>query len=298
MKPTLNVGLIGLGFIGKVHALAYRAAPLCLQNPVVHPCLHAVLRRHIAPADTLWRDAGFTLATDDPDHFYAQPLDIVDLCTPTFRHREEARQAMQAGMAVYCEKPLAHTLEDARAMAALAAETGALTKVAFVLRYLPAIRQMKALLSAGALGEVLHFRAHMFHESYLNPQRPMSWRLRKAQAGGGAFMDLGAHLVDLVRYLLGDIAAVRGHTRTFIPRRPVKGADLATVDVDDWTLATLTLKNGAVGTLETSRMAAGSRESTACEIYGRRGALIFHAQDPHAVRYHDLETGRWCEGHI
>ena len=160
---------------------------------------------------------------------------MVDVCSPNCLHLEHVEPALKAGMAVYCEKPLAATLADAQAMARLAEETGVLTQMAFALRFLPAIRQMKAMIDAGEIGEVFHFRARMFHGGYLDPDRPMSWRLRCAESGGGAFMDLGAHLVDLTRYLLGGVATVRAEMRTFICERcTIRGSDeREPVDVDD-----------------------------------------------------------------
>jgi predicted dehydrogenase len=198
---------------------------------------------------------------------------------------------------VYCEKPLSDSLEGAQAMVNLAESRKALTHVAFVLRYLPAIRYMKALMERETIGEVLHFRAHMHHGSYLNPERPMSWRLRHADSGGGAFMDLGIHLVDLVHYILGPTAVVRGQTRTFIEERPAPDADNGRepVDVDDWALCTLTMEKGAVGTIEATRMASGATSATGLEVYGSRGALIFRADRPDIVRWHDLRQGRWTE---
>ncbi|RLC85247.1 MAG: hypothetical protein DRI37_08145 [Chloroflexi bacterium] len=295
MKQHVSVGLVGFGYIGKVHTLGYQGVQLCLPDPPVLPRLQAVLRRRIDPDDTSWREAGYQLATADPDTFFAQPLDIVDICTPNSQHREPVQRAIAAGMAVYCEKPLAHTLADARALAELAAKTHTLTHIAFVLRYLPAIRQMKALLELGAIGDVINFRARMDHGSYLNPNRPLSWRLQRAQSGGGAFMDLGTHLVDLVHYLLGDVATVQAQTRTVIENRPVTAgsSERGQVDVDDWALALLTLRNGAVGTVEVTRMAAGAREATSLEIYGRQGTLTFHASAPYTARHFDLKQGEW-----
>jgi len=122
-------------------------------------------------------------------------------------------------VAVYCEKPITRTYEEASILADLAQKSKAITQVAYVMRYVPAIRQMKALIEAGEIGRVFNFRGHMFHGSYLDPNRQMSWRLRRAQSGGGAFMDLGAHLVDLTHYLLGSVTSVQAQMRTWIGER-------------------------------------------------------------------------------
>ncbi|MGQ9493873.1 MAG: Gfo/Idh/MocA family protein [Anaerolineae bacterium] len=296
MTTKINVGLIGLGYIGKIHAIAYRDIPFCFPKSPVVAHLAAVLRSRLDSESEAMKS--FAIATTNPAEFYTQPLDIVDICSPNYLHRQHAQHALESGIAVYCEKPLACTLEDARAMASLAEKSGALTHVAFVLRYLPAIRQMKALIAAGEIGEIFHFRARMFHSSYLDYNRPMSWRLRRAQAGGGAFMDLGAHLVDLTHYLLGNVATVRAAMRTFICERcTAQGSEQRElVDVDDWTLCTLELSSGAVGVLEVTRMAAGAEDATNFEVYGNKGALLFQARDPNSARLYDLRRQQWISG--
>jgi predicted dehydrogenase len=300
MTDELKVGLIGLGYIGKIHATAYRNIPLCYTEPQCTANLTSVLRSQIDTEQRLMESLGIEVRTTDPDEFFSQQHDIVDICTPNVLHKEQTLAAMKKGSHVYCEKPLAMNLEEARTMRLAAEQAGVLTHVAFVLRYVPAIRQMKALLEAGALGEILNFRAHMFHSSYLDPGRPMSWRLRNKDSGGGAFADLGAHLIDLTHYFLGEVAQVSAQMRTFIQERPTaKGSSTQEkVDVDDWTHCQLILDSGVPGHIEVTRMAAGAAEETGFEIYGSTGALSFHISSPHAVRFHDLKQGRWLEGAI
>lgn len=297
---TLKVGLIGLGYIGKIHATAYRNIPLCFGEAPVVPELTAVLRSRVDTEEALTREIGFALVSQDREEFFRQPLDLVDICTPNFLHKEQIEEALNRGLPVYCEKPLAKDLQEARAAAELAKQTGALTHVAFVLRYLPAIRQMKALIEAGEIGEVFNCRAHMFHSGYLDTERPMSWRLRWAGSGGGALSDLGSHLIDLVHYLLGEAAWVRAFTRTLIPERPTArgSSQRERVDVDDWAHCVLELKTGAMCALEVTRMAAGAGEATSLEVFGSRGALAFHIHEPESVRHYDLRKSRWSQGAI
>lgn len=299
MSKTLRVGIMGLGFIGRVHANAYHAIPLCFPAAPVTGQVSAVLRSH-AGSDEFTRQAGFDLVTTDLDEFLSAPLDMVDICTPNDLHEPEALAAIERGIPVYCEKPLARSLDEARRMAATAEQRGVMTHTAFVMRYLPAIRQMKAILDSGELGEVFTFRANMFHSSYLDPNRPMSWRLRHADSGGGAFADLGAHLVDMVRYLLGETSSVRAEARTFIRERPAsKGSSQReTVDVDDWLCATLEMQTGAVGQIEVHRMAAGAGEDTKVEIFGSKGSLALYMAQPETVRHYSLARGQWLQGAV
>jgi predicted dehydrogenase len=299
MSRILNVGLMGLGFIGRVHVNAYHAIPLCFPAATVTAKMSAMLRSH-SGTDEFLQTAGFGLVTTNQDEFFTAPLDLVDICTPNSLHQDEALAAIGRGIPVYCEKPLARSLAEARRMAEAAEKQGVLTHTAFVLRYLPAVRQIKALLDSGELGEIYSFRAHMFHASYLDRNRPMSWRLRQAESGGGVFADLGAHLVDLVRYLLGNVAAVRAEARTFIKERPIAKGDnrLEKVDVDDWMQCTLELQCGAIGLVEVTRLAAGAGEETTLEIFGSQGAVAFHIAQPEAVRYFDLKRGQWLQGYL
>ncbi|MCZ7552904.1 MAG: Gfo/Idh/MocA family oxidoreductase [Anaerolineales bacterium] len=295
---TINVGLVGLGYIGKVHAIAYRNIPMCISQPQVKANLTAVLRSKLDTEQEAMDAAGFELRTTSPEEFFAQPLHLVDICTPNNLHMEGCRQALAAKMAVYCEKPLAMSYEEAALMAEMAEKAGVVNQVAFVMRYLPAIKQMKALVDAGEIGEILNFRGHMFHGSYLDPNRPISWRLRRSESGGGAFADLGSHLVDLAIYILGDVKSVRARMHTFINKRYAsKQADQQEdVDVDDWALCMLDLVNGSSGVIEVTRMAAGASEESGFEIYGSKGALIYREGEPDKVRYFSLQKGEWIDG--
>jgi len=298
MTKEINVGLIGLGYIGKIHALAYRDIPYCYANAPVKANLVAVLRSQLDTEQEVMQQAGFQVMTTHPDEFFAQKLDVVDICSPNNLHREQAERALRAGMAVYCEKPLACSYGDADAMAALSESSGAMTQVAYVMRYTPAIRQMKALIDAGELGQILNFRGQLFHSSYLDRDRPMSWRLRCSESGGGAFMDLGAHLVDIAHYLLGGTSSVRALTRTWIADRCVAAGsrEREEVSVDDWGLVVMESKCGAVGVLEATRMAAGATDAVGFEVYGTEGSATFRASQPELVEFHSLKRRQWLRG--
>jgi len=295
---TYRAGLIGFGMIGKVHAIAYRDLPFCYDHPQVEVRLSALLKAHPENDLAAIQAAGFQTVTSDPDEFFDQELDFVDVCSPNYLHFPQVSAALQAGLPVYCEKPLALNLPEAEELTSQAKSSGLLNQVAFANRYLPAIQQMKSLIETGAIGEVLHFRAHKFHQSYLDPARPISWRLRQELAGGGAMMDLGIHLVDLVHYLMGDIARLRAGMHTFIKDRPTHAGGQASqaVDVDDWAHCTLETSSGAVGWIEVSRMAAGSGESTALEVYGTRGSVAYRHTHPDTALFYDLSRKQWLEG--
>ncbi len=298
--PTFGMGIIGLGYIGKIHAQACRSIPLCFANPQALGEIRAVLRSHQDGDESLITSLGNPFITTKMGEFLNQSIDVVDICSPNHLHEEQVLEAAEAGKHIYCEKPLGRNLTEVQRMARAVEKAGVQTHSAFVLRYLPAIVQMKNLIEAGVIGDPFHFRGVMYHGSYLDANRPMSWRLRLIDSGGGVWLDLGAHMVDLCRYLLGEVNTVQATMQTFIPRRPTKAGstEMADVDVDDWCLCQLEMLNGASGSLEVSRVAAGTGEDTKLEVYGSKGALRFDVSKPETASIYDQNKKQWVQGQI
>ncbi len=219
-ESPLRVGLIGLGFIGKVHAHCYQSIPFCISQPEVQAQVCAVLRSSLGKDAEILRSLGNPLETTSMEEFFSQGLDLVDICSPNWLHFSQIQAALEKGLNISCEKPLALNLAQARTCARAAEKAGVLTHTSFTMRYTPAVQQAKAILAAGVLGEIYNFRIHYFHNSYMDPMRPISWRLQKAVSGGGALADLGIHMIDMANYLLGEAAWVSCRTRTFIAARP------------------------------------------------------------------------------
>jgi predicted dehydrogenase len=296
--PTFNVGLIGFGFIGKLHANAYNSIPYVFNNPTITAHIQAVLRTHPGSDLEFIRNLDIDLVTSQAEEFYAQPMDAVDICSPNVFHREQVLEAIRQKKHVYCEKPLGRTLADAIAITETTRKSGLITHTAFMMRYVPAIRQMKAVIENGGIGQPYHFRAHTFHSSYLNALRPMSWRLSQAASGGGALADLGVHLMDLIRFLLGEIAWVQCQTRTFITERPITAASSqkGTVDVDDWALCSLGMQNGSSGMIEVTRVSGGTSDSSAIEIIGSQGTVKVDFENQMTVDFFDARSNQWLIG--
>jgi predicted dehydrogenase len=209
-------------------------------------------------------------------------------------HAQHVLSALQHKLPVYCEKPLALDLPLSRECARAANLAGVLTHTAFTMRYIPAVWQAKAIIASGALGEIYNFRAHFFHNSYMDASRPMSWRLRSATSGGGSLADLGIHIIDMARHLLGDAAWVSCQTRTFIKNRPVTAGSAQTepVDVDDWALCQLGLANGAPGSIEVTRMSGGAGESCRFDVFGSLGSVEIDLDQTAHVRWYDHRSKR------
>jgi predicted dehydrogenase len=198
--------------------------------------------------------------------------------------------AMCAGKHVYCDKPLAMNLAEAREIVSVAQAAGVKHQMTFNYRFAPAMMRAKQLVGEGLLGRVFSFRAAYLHAGYVDPERPMSWRLDAAQGGGGALYDLGSHALDLLRFLLGEYAGVHAVTETFIRERPLPGrpGEKAPVEVDDLILMTLRMADGALGTLEASRLATGANDELRLEIHGSHGALRFNLMDPNWLDVYDM----------
>jgi predicted dehydrogenase len=199
-------------------------------------------------------------------------LDLVDVTSRNDQHAPAARAALAAGRAVYVEKPIGLDAAEAHAIAALADVSSRPGQAGLVMRYDPAIVMARALVRLGAIGEPRHGRMGSFHGSYLDPARPMSWRLRRATAGGGAMLDLGLHLIDAARFVLGEAALISARARTIVPRRPAEGGATGTVDVEDWAWAELAFGDARV-TIEASRVAYGA-EAMPFELFGTDGSLV------------------------
>ncbi|UCH33628.1 MAG: Gfo/Idh/MocA family oxidoreductase [Armatimonadota bacterium] len=287
---VLGVGMVGYGFMGKVHTYAYRTLSIFYDPVPVAARLVGVCTSSPSTCDRAMRQGGYEMCTDDYRGLLERDdIDIIHCCTPNDTHRDVVVAAIEAGKHVYCDKPLARDVAEAEAICAAAREGKRTYQMAFNYRFVPALMRAKELIGEGFLGEPLCFRAVYLHAGYVDPERPMSWRLDAARSGGGALLDLGSHIIDLVRHLLGDFREVRAMTRIFTSRRPVsKGsADTAPVEVDDSVWMQAELACGAVGTLEASRVSTGASDEIRLEIHGRLGAIAFNLMDPNWLYVYD-----------
>lgn len=289
---ALRVGIVGHGFMGKVHGHAYRSLGFYYDPPPARIELAGVATR----TEASWRKAvaqwGYEFGTTDVEALCARgDIDVINCCAPNAAHKAVFEAALNHGKHCYMDKPLCVNLAEARAMTALAqAHPECITQMTFNYRFVPALMRAKELIDAGRLGDLFSARVCYLHAGYIDPERPMSWRLDPAQSGpSGALYDLGAHVVDLTRFLLGEIDAVQCLAKTFITERPLKHdpQTRAPVEVDDVALLTLRLANGAVGTLEASRLATGAQDELRFEAHGSRGALRFNLMQPNYLEFYD-----------
>lgn len=293
---SIGIALFGYGGIGRLHAAGYSQIPY-LYGERPHIRWVCTSRGETAQAAAEESDAGHWDTSWDAA--LADPKVVaVDVTVPNHLHAAAVTQALAAGKHVYCEKPLSATTADAEAIATAVRGSDRVFAITFQYRFVPAVLRAKELIDAGKIGRVYTYRAEYLHSGYQNPDRPLSWRMDQERSGSGALADLGSHVIDLVRYLIGDFASIQGHLETFITERPVsKGAtETGPVTVDDvaWIRARLT--SGAVGTIEASRFATGTLDDMRFWIYGERGALHFSLMDLNFLWYFDAEQAGGAYG--
>ena len=288
---TVNVGLIGAGFMGKAHSLAYAALPMFFWPPPAVPVRKMVAELTEDSAAQSAQRFGFESHTSDWRRLVDSPeIDLVDISTPNNTHREIAVAALEAGKHVICEKPLAHDLDDAKAMYKAAKQATGVHMVAFNYRRTPAVALARKMIEEGAIGAVRNFRGTYLQDWSADPNSPLSWRFQKDVAGSGALGDIGTHVVDMARYLVGEIESVSSVLKTYIPERPVQsgaadqlaaaekkaGAPTAPVDVDDEVMTLVRFAGGPVGSIEATRNAYGRNNFLTFEIHGETGSIAFN----------------------
>jgi predicted dehydrogenase len=320
--PELGIGMLGYAFMGKAHANAFKKLPYMMYPPPAIPKLVAVCGRNEAATAAAAQRFGYsTYYTDWRKMLRNKKIHIFDNGGPNDAHAAPTIAAANAGKHVICEKPLGRSAAESKKMLDAVEKAGVKHMVAFNYRFVPAIIQAKRLIQSGALGRIFHFRAVYLQEWIIDPNFPKIWRLDKSVAGSGALGDLGAHIIDLGRFLVGEPKSVMGMTRTFIEERPMPdGTGMGKVDVDDAFVALLDFENGALGTVEASRFCQGHKNYNCLEVNGEKGSIRFNLErmnelevfwaheDPKETRgfhtvnisesYHPYWENWWPQGHI
>ena len=310
MERRIGVGVVGMGWMGRVHTSSYRRV---LEH---FPHLAVVPRLVVAADASAERRAhaervGFERTADDWRAVVEDPMvDAVSITLPNAMHREVALAAIEAGKHVWVEKPVGRGIEDTVAVADAARRAGVLNAVGFCYRFAPAVQHARALIERGEIGEVNHYRG-VFLADYANrPDAAASWRFFRADAGSGALGDLMAHIVDMTHFLVGPIERLSGRTATLIPRRPplpvgenthfsrVDTRELVDVENEDWAGALFEFGGGAIGSLEASRVIVGPRVQMRFEVHGTQGALAWELERMNELERFQLSENGHDEGYM
>ncbi|HEX5596881.1 MAG TPA: Gfo/Idh/MocA family oxidoreductase [Micromonosporaceae bacterium] len=303
----LRIGMVGYAFMGAAHSQAWRTVNRVFDLPVRARLASICGRDESKVAEAAARLGWDGHTTDWRELVARDDIDVIDICTPGDSHAEIAIAALAAGKHVLCEKPLANTVEEARAMAAAAVQAqanGVRSMCGFNYRRVPAVALMRELVASGRIGVVRHVRAAYLQDWIVDPQFPLVWRLQKDKAGSGALGDIGAHIIDLTQYVTGQrITSVSGLTETFIKERPLPGeaAGLTAsvgsasgqapatgpVTVDDAALFVARLDGGAVASFEATRFATGRKNGLRVELNGSLGSLAFDFERMNELEFYD-----------
>jgi Predicted dehydrogenases and related proteins len=286
---TLSVALIGTGFMAKAHSNAWRQAPHFF--PLAADIRMATIcGRDPARSKKAAEQFGWASSATDWEEVVADPLiDVVDICTPNDSHAPIAIAAARAGKAILSEKPLARNVNEARQMTQAVKRARVVNMVTHNYRRVPAIALAKEMIDAGEIGDrIFHFRARYAQDWIAGEDFPIVWRLRSRVAGSGALGDIGAHIVDLARYLVGEIESVSAVSQTFVSRRPERARQNGRkrmVDVDDAVSVVGKFRHGSLLNLEATRFAHGRKNQLAFEINGSAGSIGFDLERMNELRF-------------
>ena len=311
---TTNICLIGNKFMGRAHANAFLKVNKFFTALPKQAVMHTVVGRNVEENETFAKRWGFENTSNDWRSAVRNPeIDLVDVTSPNNAHAEMSIAALEAGKHVACEKPLAGSLDDARAMRDAAKKARkSKTFVWYVYRRCPAVALAHQLVKEGKLGRIYHVRAY-YLQDWAGPEVPLIWRFSKKVSGSGSHGDLGAHIIDMARFITGEeFTTINGAIQeTFVKEREVpqagsKGgiaagaaggtAKKGKVDVDDATLFLARLTGGAACTFEATRFATGNQNKNGLEINGEKGAIMFNFEDMNWLNFYDRTTDRKVQG--
>lgn len=307
-KRKINVGLIGYKFMGKAHSFGFNNAACMFPSIEAEPIMKAIAGRdEAAAAEAMSRFGWESYETDYRKLISRDDIDLVDIATGNNVHAEIAVAAAAAGKDIFCEKPLALSVAEAKRMLEAVEGAGVKHMINFNYRTVPAVTLAKKMIDDGLIGRVFHWRSVYLQDWIIDPGFPLVWRLQKDIAGSGSLGDLAAHSIDLANWLVGDIDEVSSNLTTFIKKRPNLAAttgglsakaseEMGEVTVDDAVIALVRFKNGAIGTIEATRFAAGNRNGNRFEINGDKGSIRFDIERMNELDYFNREDPEGLQG--
>ena len=289
--PKIGIGLLGCGFIGQVHSNAYLKIPFTCQPPAASPQLVALC--DTAGADEKASKFGYQGSYSDWKRMVEDPrIRVIDNCTPDDMHCEPSVAAAEHGKHVICEKPLAMTVEQARAMMLAAQRAGVKTMCCHNYRFLPAVRLARELIEKGAVGKIYHFRGQYLQPYGHDPEEVIENAWYAAGTASGTLLGIGSHVIDMARFLVGEITTVSGLVKTFNSQRKRASGKVEEVTADEGNIASVEFDGGAIGSLESSCVCAGRKNEFTWEINGSKGSIAFDLEDPNHLQVYDSQGAR------
>lgn len=285
-RGRVGVGLVGVGWMGRLHSQSYRRVNYHYPELSLQPKLVIAADLVKDRAQLAANMFGYEEWTDEWQRVVTHPdVDVVSIAVPNYLHREVAEAAASNGKHFWIEKPVGRNLDETTAIASAACAAQVFTAVGFNYRYVPAVQRARELVRSGEIGRVNHARGVFFNGYGADPRGALSWRFRRSLGGSGALGDLLSHTVDLLQYILGPVESVSGLSSTAIRQRPklpmgvathfaiIENGELLAVENEDYVAALLKFPNDTVGTCEASRISVGPQCQLAFDIYGTEGAV-------------------------
>lgn len=285
---TIKIGTIGAGFMCKLHSIAFVNYPMYFFPPQKEIELMCISDINQQLAEDGMARYGYKEKEEDWHNLVRRAdIDLVDIVTPNWMHKEMVLEALKSKKHVFCEKPLSNTLEGAKEIYEASLSAGTVNAVGYNNRCIPAVAMAKKLIDEGQLGEIYTYRTQYMQDWAIGEDVPMEWRFDKEKAGSGALGDIASHAIDLARFLVGDMKKVVSKSRTLIKKRPISNSAVLglkkkqeilgyqDVEVDDAVDFLVEFENGASGVFESSRFAYGHKNTLDFEIYGSKGAIKF-----------------------
>jgi len=283
----IGIAIFGTGFMAEAHSRAFLQLRSSRGTKGPTPHLAAVAGER-GRASKLAARVGFDEVAEDWRSLIENDrVALFDNASSNYQHAQPTIAAAASGKHLFCEKPLAISAAEAYQMWCAAEEAGVIHMCGFNYRFVPAIRLARQIIRTDGIGHVFNVRCRYLASWALDQDIPLVWRLNASQAGYGALGDIGSHILDLARYLVGEVAAVSGATRTFLSQRSGN-----TVEVDDAATAVLEFDSGAIGSFEVSRVCPGHYNSLVIEVNGSAGSLLFDMDDLNVLQYASLKDGR------
>jgi len=307
----LNVAIIGAKFMGKAHSSSWSRVHRFFDVPF-EPVLKVACGRPGGSLESFAQRWGWeSTSTDWIETVNRSDIDIVDIAAPTFLHHQIAIEAARAAKHIFCEKPLGLTHQQAIEMYAVAQKAGIVHYLNHNYRRCPAVALAKQLIQEGRLGRLFHWRSAYLQSWIVDPEFPLTWHLRKETAGSGPHADLNSHLVDLARFLVGEIVRVTAMTAQFVKERPlpVEGSSgafeagrmtearvKAPVTVEDAAFFLAQFDNGVLGSFEATRFAPGRKNYNTFEIYGSKGSITFNLERMNELNFFSSDDPECAQG--
>lgn len=297
----INVAIIGTKFMGRAHSNAWSSVSKFFDLGL-EPVMKVACGRDPEETADFAENWGWEFAeTDWQKVVEREDVDVIDVSTPTYLHKDIVLAAAKNGKHIFCEKPMALSYAEAKEMFDAAEEAGIVHYLNHNYRRVPAIVFAKQLIEQGKIGTIYHWRGTYLQDWITDPEFSLTWHLQKQFAGAGPHYDLNSHSVDLARYLVGEVKAVSAMMKTFMAERPLSGegagtfkigsgsSEVGEVTVDDAAFMIAEFENGALGSFEASRFANGRKNYNYFEIYGSKGSLLFNLERMNELEFLSLD---------